>query len=223
MAIQGPFRCDSNRGFRGCQSAFRSGDDPGRSTEGRGKKEIHEASNELFGLTRVHAFHLRFSSEEWEKMQKVRTQPLFPVPKKPSEPEIEANVGGSFGFIFPYAKAAFEVGEKTFENVGIRYKGGGSYVTSSGRLQRNVKVELDRYDEAQSFGGLKTVTLNSESADPTKLREVLGYAIYRAAGVPAPRTAFAEVTLTVPGKYETSSWACTRWSNTSTKRFSSTI
>src|SRR5207244_3854142 len=28
------------------------------------------------------------------------------------------------------------------------------------------------------------------------------YAVFRAAGVPAPRTAFAEVTLSVPGKYD---------------------
>ena len=39
-------------------------------------------------------------------------------------------------------------------------------------------------------------------ADPSKCRETLGYAMYRAAGVPAPRTALAEVRLTVPGKYD---------------------
>ena len=38
--------------------------------------------------------------------------------------------------------------------------------------------------------------------DPTRGREALAYAVFRAAGVPAPRTAFAEVTLTVPGKYD---------------------
>ncbi len=37
--------------------------------------------------------------------------------------------------------------------------------------------------------------------DPAKGREVLAMSVFRAAGVPAPRTAFAEVTLTVPGKY----------------------
>src|SRR5262249_1098210 len=33
-------------------------------------------------------------------------------------------------------------------------------------------------------------------------REVLAYSVFRATRVPAPRTAFAEVTLTVPGKYD---------------------
>ena len=38
--------------------------------------------------------------------------------------------------------------------------------------------------------------------DPAKGREVLAFSVFRAAGVPAPRTAFAEVTLTVPGKHD---------------------
>src|SRR5207302_10550840 len=32
-------------------------------------------------------------------------------------------------------------------------------------------------------------------------RQALAYAVHRAAGNPAPRTAYAELTLTVPGKY----------------------
>ena len=49
---------------------------------------------------------------------------------------------------------------------------------------------------------MKSLTLNCGVLDPTKGREALAYSIYRAAGVPAPRTAFAEVTITVPGKYD---------------------
>ena len=48
--------------------------------------------------------------------------------------------------------------------------------------------------------------------DPSKCRETLGYELYRAAGVPAPRTTLAEVTLTVPGKYDGGTSASTRWS-----------
>src|SRR5690348_10359790 len=38
--------------------------------------------------------------------------------------------------------------------------------------------------------------------DPTAARESLSFALYRAAGVPAPRTAYAELSLSVPGKYD---------------------
>ena len=44
--------------------------------------------------------------------------------------------------------------------------------------------------------------LQSGALDPTKAREALAFALFREAGVPAPRTALAEVTLTVPGEHE---------------------
>jgi len=38
--------------------------------------------------------------------------------------------------------------------------------------------------------------------DPTHVKEALAFSIFREAGIPTPRTAFAELTLTVPGKYD---------------------
>jgi spore coat protein CotH len=63
-------------------------------------------------------------------------------------------------------------------------------------------VDIDRYDDTARFRGLKSLTLNCGVHDASKAREALAYSVYRAAGVPAPRTAFAEVTLTVPDKYD---------------------
>jgi spore coat protein CotH len=73
---------------------------------------------------------------------------------------------------------------------------------SAGRLKRNLKIDLDRYDESQRFHGLKALNLNAGTMDATHLREALAFAIFRDAGIPTPRTAFAELTLTVPGKYD---------------------
>ena len=42
----------------------------------------------------------------------------------------------------------------------------------------------------------------SGAIDPSKAREALAFALFREAGVPAPRTALAEVTLSVPGRHE---------------------
>src|SRR5207249_8779911 len=72
----------------------------------------------------------------------------------------------------------------------------------TGQLRRNLKIDIDRYHKGQAFHGMKMITLNSGAADPTRYREALAYPLYLAAGVPAPRTAFAQVTLTVPGKYD---------------------
>ncbi len=43
--------------------------------------------------------------------------------------------------------------------------------------------------------------LQSGTLDPTRAREALAFAFFRAAGVPAPRTAIAEVALTVAGEH----------------------
>jgi spore coat protein CotH/Ca2+-binding EF-hand superfamily protein len=110
--------------------------------------------------------------------------------------------GSGFGMEFPWVKGELTAGGKTYANIGIRYKGNASYMTSSRGLKRNFKIELDHYGAAQRFHGLKTLNLNAGAMDPTKMREALSFAVYRAAGVPAPRTAYAEVTLSVPGKYD---------------------
>src|SRR5439155_13797535 len=73
---------------------------------------------------------------------------------------------------------------------------------SSRNLKRSLKLDLDRHDDAARFNGLKSLTLNCCVFDPSRSREALASSIYRAAGVPGPRTAFAEVTLTVAGKYD---------------------
>jgi spore coat protein CotH len=69
-------------------------------------------------------------------------------------------------------------------------------------LKRSMKIDLDHYDQPDRFGSLKKLTLNAGILDPRRMREALAYAAYREAGVPSPRTAFAEVTLSVPGQYD---------------------
>ena len=69
-------------------------------------------------------------------------------------------------------------------------------------MKRSFKLDFDRHIDGQKFRGLKKLSLHAGVTDLTKSRESLAYACFRAAGVPAPRTAFAEVTLTVPGKYD---------------------
>jgi len=172
---------------------------------------------DVFGLTKIHQFHLELTAKEWEKMQPAGGMPGFfggfgrgpggpsgaaQHAAKPDDEPIERHKGGSFGMEFPWARAELTAEDTTYSNLGLRYKGGGSYLASMGRLKRNLKVKLDHYDSDQRFHGLKSINLNAGAADPTRLREALAFAVYREAGVPAPRTAFAEVTLTVPGKYD---------------------
>jgi spore coat protein H len=172
------------------------------------------SAGEIFGLAKVHELHLEMSAKEWQKMQpaggpkigaffreKAPKRPDGQGAEKPAEAVADVHRGG-FGMEFPWAQADLTAGGKTYEDVGIRYKGNFTYMASTGGLKRSLKIDFDRYHDSQQFHGLRTINLNSGITDSTRARESLSFAVFRAAGVPAPRTAFAEVTLTVPGKYE---------------------
>lgn len=57
------------------------------------------------------------------------------------------------------------------------------------------KLDLDRFNEGQRYEGLDTLALNNEVVDCSYLKEMAGYAAFRAMGIAAPRTAYAHVTV----------------------------
>jgi hypothetical protein len=163
----------------------------------------------LFGLTKVHAFHLNLAATDYEKMQPPAGM-KFPGfgPKQPAakEPDKEARdrhkSAGAFGTEFPWVQAEFSAAGQTFKNVGVRYKGNFTYVASAQMLRRPLKIDLDHFDDnAPRLHGQRKINLGNGVTDPGRAREALAFAVYRAAGIPASRTAYAELTLTVPGKY----------------------
>jgi spore coat protein CotH len=177
-----------------------------------GSNPTKDPAARAFGLDKVWSMHLTVPAKEWELMQPKRGRgfgfPGFGGPDRPEEkkePTEEApgkKVRSMFGFEFPYVKGDLEIDGKTYKNVGVRYKGNASYATSQGRLKRPLKIDLERYRDDQTFAGLKKLTLNCLVMDPTAAREVLSFQAYRALDVPAPRTAYVQLTLTVPGKYD---------------------
>lgn len=166
-------------------------------------KAKQPATKDAFGLTKVHAFHLELTAKEWATLQKVRGGMPFGGPKKqpekPGAQPLDYHKGTSAEF--PWAHAEFTAAGKTFKNVGVRYKGNFTYAAASGLLRRPLQIELDHYEEGERFDGLRKLSLANGITDPARVREALAFAVFRAAGVPAPRTAFANVTLTVPGRF----------------------
>src|SRR5262249_57446690 len=90
------------------------------------------------------------------------------------------------------------IGGKAYDKVRVRYDGNAGYFASANDAKRPLRVRIER----QTFRGHRTLTLHGGAMDPSRGREALGYAVFRDAGVPAPRTAFAEVALSVPGRYD---------------------
>ena len=159
---------------------------------------------DVFGLTKVWQIHLELTTKDFDRMQPTGGPRGF-GPKKPDDKQAEKptdlHKGSGFGFEFPWVHADLSAEGKTYKDVGLRYKGNASYGTTSRGLKRNFRIDLDHYDDELRFYGLKSIALNAGGLDPSRGREVFSYAVFRAVGVPAPRTAFAEVTVTIPGKY----------------------
>ncbi len=154
----------------------------------------------LFGQTKVWTIHLDVTAKEFEAMQP--PQPGgFGAPPVPPTPGKRASETSLFGTEFRWVEADFTIGETSLKKVGLRYAGDITYLVSAAGLKRPLKIAFDKF-EAQEFGGLSAVQLHAMPLDASKSREALAYAVFRACGVPASRTAFAEVTLTVPGKYD---------------------
>ena len=79
--------------------------------------------------------------------------------------------------------------------VGIALKGSpiGSFTDLSGKAA--FKIKFDFVDAQTRFLGLEGLKLNNMREDASQLHEAVGYAIFGAAGVPAPRSGFSEVRL----------------------------
>ncbi len=90
----------------------------GRAEEGRGVEE-------LFGLDTLLEFHLTIEADAWEEMQ---------PPSRPGAGPFGG--GGGFDIDFQYVKGALELRGKTYKEVGVRYKGHGSYAASSRGTKR---------------------------------------------------------------------------------------
>jgi hypothetical protein len=73
--------------------------------------------------------------------------------------------------------------------IGARLKGSFSFRPLSGKAA--FKLKLGHSVKGQRLLGLKTLTLNNMVQDPSMVREVLAYEVFRAVGIPAPRTGYA--------------------------------
>ncbi len=106
------------------------------------------------------------------------------------------------GIVFEYVRAAVEIEGRRFGDVAVRYKGNGTYMTSQRDLKRPLKLDLNEFVKGQKLAGLSKLNLHNNVTDPSGMNESIAYRLYRDAGVPAPRTAYARVRLTVPGEHD---------------------
>ena len=106
------------------------------------------------------------------------------------------------GIEFDYVHAAVTIGAQTLKNIGVRYKGNGTYFDGKSEGKVSLKLDFAEYVKGQRLGTLKKLNLHSNITDASWMNEVLAFRLYRDAGVPAPRTSYARVHITVQGRQD---------------------
>jgi hypothetical protein len=188
-----------------------------RQPRPKGYALVHEA-DELFGLTNLWTLDLRFEPPAWEEMQPEGRLPPARPPVPPWERSPQEGPTGRTpgprppdqgrenrpptGLDFRYVRATLEFRGQTYPDIGVRYKGNSTFRAAGNSLKRSLKLDFNRFRRSQKFYGLTKLNLNNNAMDPSQVREALAYEVFRASGLPASRTAFARLYLTVPGKLE---------------------
>jgi hypothetical protein len=162
---------------------------------------------ELFATTNVWSVHLHFTSNQWAALGPKRVPPMpdFLQPDgtillrntKASRP----GVAGVFGFDLPWSRGSLAFGDSTFTNVAARFKGNGTFLGAVRSYKRSFKLDLNKHGKSLGLAGRTTLNFGNLSADLSYLSDALAYEFFREAGVPASRTAFARLLLTIEGRF----------------------
>ncbi len=164
---------------------------------GHAVAETPPPGDRVFGVARVVGFHLTMTEKQFAALNPAAGPKFGPFRKPP-----ENTHRNTFGIDLPWSQGDVTFDGATYADVGVRYKGNYTFLATAGSLKRSLKIDLNRHVPGQKLDGLTGLSFNCNVSDPSRVREALAYAYFRAAGVPASRTAFAELTLTVPGKYD---------------------
>ena len=162
---------------------------------------------DVFRTTNIWDVHLTVSAEQWEAMEPKQGERPEPPPGTRGF-SLRGAEGGrngmmaAFGMRFDYVHADLEFGTNKFKDVGLRYKGNGTFFSSQNTLKRSLKVDLNQFVKGQKLAGMSQLNLHNSVRDPGSMNESIAYGLFNQGGVPAARTAYAKVYVTVPGKYE---------------------
>jgi RNA polymerase sigma factor (sigma-70 family) len=161
-------------------------------------------AEQLYRTTNIWPVHLTFTREQWKALEpkRIRVLPNFILPdhrillRNP-----EARRGGILGVLgreYDWSQAECEFGQVVFTHVATRVKGNIASLSS----KRPFKLDLNKFERGQKLGGLDELTFDSLVFDYSCMKEALAYEFFRDAGVPAPRTAYAWLSVSVATQWE---------------------
>jgi len=166
------------------------------------------SADDIYRTTNIWQAHLKFSADQWKALEpkRIGVLPNFLQPDGTAllrNPEARrSGLAGVLGFDFNWARADFEFGGVAFTNVGARFKGNGTYVSSLYGPKRPFKVVLNKHVKGQKLASADEFNFHNLVDDRSCMSDALAYEFFRNAGVPAPRTAYAWLDVSVAGKWD---------------------
>lgn len=164
------------------------------------------SQEEIFDIKKVWDVQLTFTPDQWEAMEPKQEQQQRSRDRSRGflvGPDGERNgIASAFGWKFPQVHADLQFGPYSFKDVAVRYKGNGTFLSSHDSLKKSLKIDFNDFVKGQKLAGMSRLNLHNSVREPTHMNETVAYGLYRDAGVPAPRTSFARVYVTVPGKHD---------------------
>ncbi|MFL5640253.1 MAG: CotH kinase family protein, partial [Gemmatimonadaceae bacterium] len=163
------------------------------------------AANDLFRTTNIADVQLEFTKADYDALVP-RGGGWFGSGGGSSQSWLQGPEGkrngyaASRGIQFSYVHGTVTINGQTLKNVGVRYKGNGTYFDGAAQGKVSLKLDFAEYVKGQKLGTLKKLNLHSNITDASSMNEVLAFQLFRDASVPAPRTAYARVYLTVQGR-----------------------
>ncbi len=166
--------------------------------------------NDLFNIMKVWTVEFVFTPEQWKGI----------APKY-------AGFGGGFaagasrlqgpqgarnglsaasGIEFDWTYANFSIDGKQFSDIAVRYKGNGTFRQGQNSGKISLKVDLNKYVKGQKLAKLDKFNFANNITDAGWMNEELSYRLFRDAGVPAPRTSYARIYVTVTGEAAREYW-----------------
>lgn len=140
--------------------------------------------DDIFPTDRVLDVQITVADEDWDTVR-YQTRDFYSVlheSRKVAPPEGP----------YTYVDASVTIDGVVFPNVGVRKKG---FLGSLSTTRPSLKIKLNHTDKDTGIEGLTNLTLNNNQQDISLVSQFMGYALFNAAGSPAPRCAYAKVTV----------------------------
>ena len=177
--------------------------------------QLIEEPNPLFRSDRASEITFRFTEEEWSKLQPSKDidwdvgrafGEVISDASQGKEFRADADsrpgLGGYLGLNHKYGKADVEIDSEQIANVGVRYKGNGSFLVGREFGKYSFKIDFNEYQDGLNFQGLTKVNLQNCATDPSMLREAISYQLFREVGVSCPLTGWATVATDINGSVD---------------------